>query len=127
MVSQPRKRNIAYWIVTVIFVVFMLFSGISELLQIASAQQILKSLGYPVYLNYILGTAKVIGCIVLIQWRFNTVKEWAYAGFTIDILGAAASTFFAGEGIGPALFTVVFLTPVFLSYWLWKRVEYRTV
>jgi hypothetical protein len=53
------------------------------------------------------------------------MKEWAYAGFTIDILGAAASTYFV-EGIGPAIFTAVFLVPLFLSYYFWKASEAQT-
>lgn len=34
------------------------------------------------------------------------------AGFTVYILRAAASTYFA-KGIGPAIFTAVFLVPLF--------------
>jgi hypothetical protein len=60
---------------------------------------------------YILGIAKFIGALVLIQRRFKTIKEWAYAGFTIDILGASSSSYFV-EGIGPAIFTTVFLIPL---------------
>ena len=120
---QPKTIKISYWIITILFVAFMLFGAMSELMQIESAQQVLKDLGYPVYLNNILGIAKIIGAVVLIQWSFKTIKEWAYAGFTIDILGAAASIFYAGEGIGAAIFTLVFLIPLFLSYWLWKKTE----
>jgi hypothetical protein len=118
---QQKTIKILYWVITILFVAFMLFGAISELMQVESAQKALTDLGYPVYLNYILGTAKIIGAIVLLQWSFKTVKEWAYAGFTIDILGAAGSVFLIGGGIGPALFTLVFLVPLFLSYWLWKK------
>jgi hypothetical protein len=99
---------------------FMLFGAVSEVSQAESAQKLLASLNYPVYLNYILGVAKIIGAVVLIQWRLKTIKEWAYAGFTIDILGAAASSYFV-EGIVPAIFTAIFLIPLFLSYYFWKR------
>jgi hypothetical protein len=83
---------------------FMLFGGVSEVLETDLAQELLASLHYPVYLNYILGIAEIIGAVVLIQWRFKTIKECAYAGFTIDILGTAASSYFV-DGIGPAIFT----------------------
>jgi hypothetical protein len=119
---QPKTQKILYWAITIIFALFMAFSGISELLQIESAKQVLTALGYPTYVNYILGIAKLLGVIAILQWRFKTIKEWAYAGFTIDILGATASNFFV-EGIGPALMTVIFFIPLFLSYWLWKKTE----
>ncbi len=120
---EKKTLKIFYWVITLLFVLFMAFGAVSELLQTESAKKVIVDLGYPVYLNYILGVAKIIGAIVLIQWKFKTVKEWAYAGFTIDILGASASAYFAGPSVGGALFVLVFLIPVFLSYYLWKKVE----
>jgi len=118
---QEKTRKITYWIITILFVAFMLFGAVSELLQVESAQKALTDLKYPIYLNYILGIAKIAGAIALIQWKYKALKEWAYAGFTIDILGAAGSVYFVGQSIGPALFTLIFLIPLFLSYWLWKK------
>ncbi len=118
---EKKTLTIIYWIITALFVLFMLFGAVSEVMQVASAQKVLADLGYPTYLNYILGIAKILGAIALIQWAWPALREWAYAGFTIDIIGAAASTYFAGQGIGAALFTLVFLVPLLLSHWLWKR------
>jgi hypothetical protein len=124
---QKKTLRIIYWVITLLFALFIGFGAISELVQVESAQKVLTDLGYPTYLNYILGIAKILGVIALIQWKWSTIKEWAYAGFTIDILGAAGSVFFAGGGsgqaIGGALFTLVFLMPLFLSYWLWKKTD----
>jgi uncharacterized membrane protein len=120
---QQKTLKITYWVITIVFVLFFLFGAVSELLQVESAQKVLTDLGYPVYLNYILGIAKVLGGIALIQWRFRTIKEWAYAGFTIDIIGASASVYLAGQGLGGSLFTLVFLIPLFLSYALWKKTQ----
>lgn len=83
MTASPKKRaKISYWVITMLFVVFMLFGAVSEVLQTEGAQKVLASLHYPVYLNYILGIAKCIGAVVLIQPTFKMIKEWAYAGFT---------------------------------------------
>ena len=101
----------------------MLFSGVSELMQTQQAVEVIKHLGYPVYLNIILGIAKVLGVIAILQWKFKTVKEWAYAGFTIDFLGASASLYFAGDGILMALSTIPFFVVMFASYFLWKKKE----
>jgi prepilin signal peptidase PulO-like enzyme (type II secretory pathway) len=123
---QHKTLRIIYWVITILFVLFLGFGAVMELLQTPDAQKVIVDLGYPTYLNYILGIAKILGGIALIQWSYKAVKEWAYAGFTIDILGASASTFFVTKSIGMALFTCVFLIPLFLSYWLWKKTDKTT-
>jgi len=122
--SPSRKLTIWYWVVTLLFVGFMLLGAVPEVSQTEDARKLLASLHYPAYLNYILGIAKIIGAVVVIQWKFQTIKEWAYAGFTIDILGAAASAYFV-EGIMAAMFTAVFLVLPWSSYYLWKRSVFR--
>ena len=99
----------------------MLFSAVSGLMQTKQSVEIIKELGYPVYLNIILGVAKVLGVLAILQWRFKTIKEWAYAGFAIDFLGASASLYFAEKGILMALSTVPFFIVMFVSYFLWKK------
>ena len=117
-----KSTKIWYWIVTLLFVAGMLFSGISELMQVESAKVVLQQLGYPVYLNIILGIAKVLGALALLQTMWKTVKEWAYAGFLIDFIGAGMSMYFAGDGLGASLFPLVFIAVMFVSYALWKKV-----
>ncbi len=119
----PKTIKILYWIVTILFGAFMLFSGVVEILQTESAQVALTALGYPVYLNYIIGVAKILGVIAIIQVRFQTIKEWAYAGFTIDLVGAAASVGLNGDGFLAMVFMVPFFVVLFASYALWKKVQ----
>ncbi|MBI2112566.1 DoxX family protein [Candidatus Woesearchaeota archaeon] len=118
---KQKTIKLLYWILTILFSLAMLFSGISELMQTEEGKEAMKHLGYPAYLNTILGVAKVLGVIALLQWRFKTIKEWAYAGFTIDIIGAATSIYFVGDGI-LALTTLPFLIVLFSSYYLWKKI-----
>lgn len=123
---KPKTIKILYWAVTILFSLFMLFSGISEIMQTEQGKEIMKHLGYPMYVNTIIGVAKILGAIALLQWKFKTIKEWAYAGFTIDIIGASASFYFTGDGIVAALMPFAFLAVMFLSYFLWKKVEKNT-
>ena len=118
---KPRTIKIIYWIVAVLFSSFMLFSGFSEVIQTEQAKELMKHLGYPIYVNTIIGVAKILGSLTLLQWKFRTLKEWAYAGFTIDFIGAGASFYFAGDGILIALSPLIFLAVMFLSYYLWKK------
>ncbi len=120
---KPKTIKIIYWISTILFCLGMLFSGVTELMQTEQAIEIMKQLGYPAYLNIILGIAKVLGVLAILQWKFKVVKEWAYAGFTFDLLGASASLYFAGNGILMALSTLPFFAVMFTSYFLWKKKE----
>ena len=120
-VMSSKAVRVWYWIVTILFAGFMVFSAISELMQVPSGVAVMEHLGYPSYLNYILGVAKILGAIALVQTKWRTVKEWAYAGFTIDIVGAALSMLFVGDPISGVLFTLLFLVVMFISYALWKK------
>src|SRR3989338_1739639 len=122
---KTRTMNVLYWILTILFALAMLFSAISELMHTPSADKALTDLGYPVYLNTILGIAKLLGVIAIVQTKWNTIKEWAYAGFTIDIVGAALSIYLNGDGIAMALMTLPFLVVLFVSYSLWKKLSNR--
>ena len=120
---KPKKIKIIYWAVTILFALFMLFSGVSEIMQTEQAKEIMQHLGYPIYVNIIIGIAKILGALAILQWKFRTLKEWAYSGFTVDFIGAGASMYFAGDGILMALSPMVFLAVMFISYFLWKKVE----
>ena len=119
---KPKTIKIAYWIITLLFCAGMTFSGVSELLQTESAQKMMQDLGYPLYLNYILGVAKILGVIALVLPNLKVLKEWVYAGFTFDIGGAALSIALNGEPL-MALTTLPFLAVLFLSYGLWRKLQ----
>jgi DoxX-like protein len=63
-------------------------------------RETLTHLGYPGYLLVILGAAKLLGSAALLQTRVPTLREWAYAGFMIDLIGAVASHAFTGDPLG---------------------------
>src|SRR5699024_4327940 len=118
---KPKTINISYWVVTGLFVLGMLQSGIVELIPTEGSKQLMDMLGYPQYLNTILGVAKILGAIALVQSKFQTIKEWAYAGFTIDFVGAIVSGIYATDSIAIVIVPLVFLALMFASYYLWKK------
>ena len=67
--------------------------------------------------------AKILGVIGIIQTKFKTIKEWAYAGFTFDILGACVSFALNGSKISDSLFPLIILVVMFISYYLWKKID----
>lgn len=118
---KQKTTKILYWSVTILFCLANLFSGIAELFPNQQAFDVMKLLGYPAYFLSILGVAKIMGSIVIIQTKFKAIKEWAYAGFTIDYISAAASYYFVNRDAFGILIPMVFLVVMFASYFLWKK------
>lgn len=123
-VARPTSTlRIGYWIATGLFAALMLADGFAGFAQTKDGQQAMAMLGYPMYIMTILGVAKLLGAVALVQTRFATLKEWAYAGFAFNFLGASASWFLAGQGPVYVLFPLVALAMLFGTYYLWKRVS----
>ena len=116
------KLFYVYWAITLLLMVPGAGGGLVEVFTggPASVAQTLTSLGYPLYIMKILGTAKVLGGLAILTGRFPKLKEWAYAGFAFDFLGATASHLLAGDAAHaplPFAFFVVHMT----SYALWYK------
>ena len=120
---KPKTTKIIFWVVTVLFCLANFASGIAELFPNEQGLDIMKQLGYPAYLLFIIGIAKILGSIAVIQTKFKTIKEWAYAGFTIDYIGASLSFYFIKSRAFDILLPLVFLVVMLISYFLWKKVE----
>ena len=125
-ITVMKKITITYWTVTILFALAMLQSGIVQLMQSEGSKELMALLGYPMYVSTILGVAKILGAIVLVQRTFKALREWAYAGFAFDLIGAAASGAFIGE-ILVVVVPLVYLVVMFLSYFLWKKMEHLEV
>jgi DoxX-like family len=76
-------------------------------------------LGYPSYLAGILGTAKLIAAVVIAAPRLPRLKEWAYAGVLINMIGAAASQVAAHQALTNVLPPAMFAALALLS-WAWR-------
>ncbi|MBS1492382.1 MAG: DoxX family protein [Bacteroidetes bacterium] len=118
-----KKIKITYWIVTTIFCLFMIMDGVSGVMRVEEGQEIMRHLGYPVYIMTILGTFKILGGIGIFQNKFKTLKEWAYAGCTFHFLGASASRAYASDGLFLVIFPFILLALMLVSYFLWKKLE----
>lgn len=92
-----KKINIVYWIFTGLLIALMAFGSIPDILSAPDAVTLFKHLGYPTYLLPFLGAAKLLGCAAILIPGFPRIKEWAYAGFTIDLTGAMYSSISVGD------------------------------
>ncbi|APJ04378.1 DoxX family protein [Silvanigrella aquatica] len=116
-----RKLKFIYWIVTLAFLSLMVFSAIGYLTANPQMVEGVKALGYPVYLLKILGIAKILGAIAILYGRFQTLKEWAYAGFVINVIGASMSHYFNGDPLSKVAVPLFVLVIILISYMLWKK------
>ena len=82
------------------FCAFMLFTAVPEIINGADAKAFMRHLGYPDYFNPFIGVLKLLGVIAILIPGIPRVKEWAYAGFFFDLLGATYSMI-ANDGLRP--------------------------
>jgi len=64
----------------------MLMSVWAYLFEHETSSQNFLAFGHPTHIIYPLALAKILGLIALWTKGFPTLKEWAYAGFTFNIL-----------------------------------------
>lgn len=120
---KPNTLHTVYWIVTILFALMMLVDGAAGLAQQKEGQEAFQQLGYPLYVMTIVGTAKILGAIALLQNKFSLLKEWAFAGFAINFVGASASWAFVGAEIFFVIFPLMLLLVMLLVYVVWKKRE----
>ncbi|NMN39618.1 DoxX family protein [Pedobacter sp. SG918] len=116
-----KRLKTWYWIATIIFGLMMIMDGIGGITQQEAGKEVLKHLGYPMYLLIIVGIAKLLGAASILQNKFITLKEWAYAGFSINFIGAFASRAFVGDGMSLLIPPLIALVIMFIPYALWKK------
>ena len=124
-VNPPLKTKMLYWVFTLLFVLPLLASGVVFCLGLRPAVEGMGHLGYPNYILPFLGVAKILGAIAVLTGRFPRLKEWAYAGFVFDLLGAAYSHLRSGDGpktLGPLV--ILFLAA--LSWFYWRKLRARS-
>jgi uncharacterized membrane protein YphA (DoxX/SURF4 family) len=80
---------------------------------------VMIDLGYPAYLATIMGTAKLIAAAVLLAPRLPRLKEWAYAGVMINMIGAGASHVAMHESLENVIVPAAFAGLALLS-WAWR-------
>jgi hypothetical protein len=117
---EPKAKSIAYWIVTAIFCLQMSFTAYAQL-SLPQVAEAFSHLGFPDYFRVELSWAKLLGVVLLLAPVPPRLKEWAYAGFAIDLASALVAHLAVGdppEAWGWAAGTAVLWG---FSYFLWRR------
>jgi hypothetical protein len=107
-----------YWVFTILMALWLTPSGVVDVLGYSLAIKILAHLGYPAYLGYILGAAKLLAMAAIFYPGTRLLREWAYAGLTFELIGAFISHISSHDPVTTALAPALVLGFVWASYLL---------
>ena len=120
--ARPKAWTIGYWIVTALFCLQMSFTAYAQL-RLPQVAEAFTHLGFPAYFRVELSWAKLLGVVLILAPVPARLKEWAYAGFAIDLASALIAHFAVGDGpqawSWPAITSVLWA----LSYVFWRRLQ----
>ena len=121
--TTPKAKTIVYWIVTALFCLEMSFTAYYMLMRLPEGAQAITRLGFPGYFQMELAWAKFLGVAVLLAPTPARLKEWAYAGFAINLASALIAHLSVGDG--PEAWGWAAATGVLwgLSYFFWRRLQ----
>ncbi len=120
-----KKITVIYWVSTGLLCLAMGAGAVMDAIATpAAVKMVHNQLGYPVYFVVFIGIAKILACVALLVPGFNKLKEWAYAGFTFDLIGAAYSAIATGVNSGTALGAAVIQTLPLLIFFAVLALSY---
>lgn len=127
--SRTDWLAVGFWIVTGVFCLEMIFTAWYELRIMPQAAQAFARLGFSSNAFRLeLSWAKVAGVAALLIPKVPArLKEWAYAGFAINLISALIAHSSIGDR--PAAFVPSSLSIVFwcMSYFFFRRLQDRAV
>jgi DoxX-like protein len=95
--TTPKAKTIVYWTVTAFFCLQMSFTAYAQL-SLPQVAEAFTRLGFPDYFRVELSLAKLLGVVLLLTTVPARLKEWAYAGFAIDLASAIIAHLALGDG-----------------------------
>jgi DoxX-like family len=115
--EDPMKT--LYWVATALICVVMSASAFRYVTGSLVMVEKFRHLGYPDYFRQLLGVAKALGVLALVVPRTPaTLREWAYAGFTFDLIAAVASHLLVGDAVLVSFLPGLLLIPLLTSHHL---------
>lgn len=121
----PRTTRIIYWSSTLLFALPQVWSAFLMLSRAPRmVDTVMDNLGYPGYFMTILGVSKLLGVAAILSIQgWSRIKEWAYAGFTFEVLGAFLSHLTIGDTLLIVSVPLAFLCAQAVSYSTWKKLS----
>ena len=120
---NPKTIKITYWVLNILFCLFHVMDAWGGLSKAKAGVDAMNAMGYPIYLMGFLAVLKLLGVVALLQNKYKTIKEWAFAGFSFTLIGAAVSHACVNDQILFIIMPVVFLAILFALYYFWRKLE----
>ena len=118
-----KTLKIAYWASTCLFCGVFLMTGTLYILHTQTMVTKFHEIGFPLYILNLIGPLKIAGALtILIPATPPRLKEWAYAGFVFDLIGAAWCHF-AVQGFSEGMKLLIPITVVLISYLSYHRLN----
>jgi hypothetical protein len=115
-VARTLQERVIYWIFTALTLLFLAWFGVQDLLRSPEVSETIRHLGYPWYFSYLLGAGKLLAAILLLYPRTRILREWAYAGITIELISSFASHWFLHDPLPMRIAPLVVLAIVAMAY-----------
>jgi hypothetical protein len=117
-----KTTKILYWVVTGVFALMMTYS---DFLYLTSEEMKhgFTQLGFPQFFRVELGIAKLLGSVALLAPLPSRLKEWVYAGFTINLISAFITHIALGHPASVFMMPLIFLIALFGSYYTYHRLH----
>ena len=74
------SKTVIYLASTAILVLETLAGAVMDIAHVRHVVQDVRSIGFPTYILYIMGTWKILAVAALLWPRLPRLREWAYAG-----------------------------------------------
>ncbi|MBZ5492268.1 MAG: DoxX family protein [Acidobacteriia bacterium] len=130
MVMASRKSReagrgivVLYWIFTLLLVAHFSLTAITLILRVPMITALVRHLGYPEYFPVLLGVAKILGIVAILQPWSATLKEWGYAGMTFDVGAALFSHISSHDTAKDIAGPIVILVLIAISYFGYAKVK----
>lgn len=94
-----QMKKLIYWVTTVAVALELFAGGIADLAHAGPFALAVVQLGYPTYLLTIIGAFKLLGTLAILLPRLPRLKEWAYSGILIEMVGASGSLIARSDGV----------------------------
>lgn len=120
---NAKTIKVTYWTLLILFCLFHVMDAMGGLSKAKAGVDAMNAMGYPIYLMIFLSILKLLGVIALLQNKFKTIKEWAFAGFSFSLIGATVSHIAVNDQPLFIIMPIVFLVLLFALYYFWRKFE----
>lgn len=113
-----KNKKTLFWIATIILLLWEgLMPLVSVMISLDNATIGTRPLGYPDYFTYALMVCKILGVIAIaLPQTPRTLREWAYAGLSFNLLFAFYSHAVVNQNIGFMVLPLIIFAFLMVSY-----------